>query len=492
MTWLPEIVKLMRSLSANSAEVSVADLAELIKRDPTILAKVIGAANTMGFNPSAVPVSSVTQAIHVIGYERIRTLAMSLMLSENSIRTRSPDEQREAIALALTSGCVAQSAAGGRVMLDPGRAFVCGSLRHFGRIVMTACMEEEFRQAMKASGSEPNDDAFRTVFGLTPLELGRELLKSSDLPPEILACLRELPPEALSVLDTVPDARMLALTEFAGRLAEMSLGPDPQEGNFVEKVSALAAHYDPILPGMGDEIPKLLRSAEQQLNSLVRHLKLGGVSARSLNRLRQHCTAVETKDAQVEAPAAPPPPVRQEPAAAAAPFDWLGEEARFEKLLAKPGLTRDELFNYLCERLRLGLDAPDCLLFSGSPNQPVHAITHGHGMLFQSLRAHARVRADERTVFGICLSRRENVLIHRADDPAIRAYFPPWLGETNRLGAFALLPLVNPPRVHGLVLIGWRHSHQIQIGTETAKQIRNLLALACRACELPRMAVSAA
>ncbi|MES1168650.1 MAG: HDOD domain-containing protein, partial [Oleiharenicola lentus] len=83
---LPEIVKLMRTLSRNSSEVSVGELADVIQKDPIIFSKVLAAANTLGYNPSRVAVTTVDQAVHIIGYERIRTLAMSLLLVEQTAR----------------------------------------------------------------------------------------------------------------------------------------------------------------------------------------------------------------------------------------------------------------------------------------------------------------------------------------------------------------------------------------------------------------------
>src|SRR5262245_34830607 len=112
---LPEIVKLLRTLSGKSDEVSVSELAEIIQNDAVVMSKVIGAANTLGYNPNAVPVNSVIQAIHVIGYERIRSLAMSLMLAEQASRGQSAEEQREVAAQALIAGCIAQSMAGVRL-----------------------------------------------------------------------------------------------------------------------------------------------------------------------------------------------------------------------------------------------------------------------------------------------------------------------------------------------------------------------------------------
>src|SRR6478609_6696193 len=115
---LPEVVKLLRALSGNSQQVSVLDLAEVIQSDPVVMAKVVGAANMFAYNPNGVEVTSVSQAIHVIGYERIRTLAMSLMLAEQISRTHSPDTQREYAAQSLLAGCLAQALAGGRAILD--------------------------------------------------------------------------------------------------------------------------------------------------------------------------------------------------------------------------------------------------------------------------------------------------------------------------------------------------------------------------------------
>jgi HD-like signal output (HDOD) protein len=101
--YLPEIVKLLGTLSANSVQVSVSELADVIQTDPVILAKVIGAANTYGYNPTGIPVTTVTQAVHVIGYERIRTQAMSLVLMKHANGPQSPDERQNAVAFALAS-----------------------------------------------------------------------------------------------------------------------------------------------------------------------------------------------------------------------------------------------------------------------------------------------------------------------------------------------------------------------------------------------------
>jgi hypothetical protein len=71
----------------------------------------------------------VTQAIRLIGRERIRMLAISLVPMKNASRSRPPNKRQIAVALGRPAWATAGS--GGR--RDLTRALVCASLRHIGR-----------------------------------------------------------------------------------------------------------------------------------------------------------------------------------------------------------------------------------------------------------------------------------------------------------------------------------------------------------------------
>ncbi len=503
---LPEVVRLISSLSANSVNVSVSELADVIQQDPVVLTKVLAAANTLGYNPNGVHVTSVTQAIHVIGYERIRTLAMSLMLMKHVSGGQSDAERQQAVAQALTSGCIAQAAAKSRMLLDPEQAFVCAALRNFGRIVLATYLTDEYRAASEVADAETDDEAWRAHFGLTPLELGRELLKASDLPEEILAALRELPAAALAVLDTAPSAQMLAIADFSSRLAALALKPDLSAADFARQGRALAARYQRSLPALGDEIAGLVAEAESQYTSFARTFGLKGMANQSLVRLRQRCAGIDpsasvpaprrpaaepavsapapAEAAPAPAPAAPAAPTLSRPplpAAGAHPpapivagFDWAGGAAHVASLLQKPGVSRDEIMVTILAIVQRGLAAAEGLLFSIQPGG-VGRLTHGRGEVFTALRESAAIRAEERTVFGVCLTRHENVFIHCASDPKIQPYLPAWWTRAQAIGSFVLLPLGGPKATTGLLLAGWRDAHQIVIGQELNKLIRPLL-----------------
>jgi len=499
---LPEVVRLISALSGNSVNVSVAELAEAIQQDPVVLARVLAAANNLGYNPHGVPVDSVTQAVHVIGYERIRTLAMSLMLMKHVSGGQNDAERQQAVALALTSGCIAQAAAKSRMLLDPGQAFVCAVLRNFGRIVLATYLSDEYRAAQEDAGVMEDDETWRTHFGLTPLELGRQLLKAADLPDEILAALRELPPSALSVLDTAPSAQMLAIADFSARLSVLALKPEVPAAEFARQGRALAARYQRSLPALGDEILDLLSAAEAQYTGFARTFGLKGMANQSLVRLRQRCAGIDPSASvgvtsrpnpepgpsraipAVGASAVPmasrpltPDSVAHPPAPIVVGFDWIGAASHVAALLQKPGASRDEVMVTILAIVQRGLAAAEGLLFSMQAGGSGR-LTHGRGEAFLALRDAAVIRAEERTVFGVCLARHENVFIHCASDPKIQPYLPAWWPRAAAIGSFVLLPLGAPRSTSGLILAGWKDPHQIVITPELNRLIRPLLVAA--------------
>lgn len=491
---LPEIVRLMRTLSRNSSEISVPELAGVIQKDPTIFAKVLSTANTLGYNPGRVAVTTVDQAVHIIGYERIRALAMSLLLVEQTNRSQGADEQREVVVMALTAGCIAQAAAENRTMINPDEAFVCASLRNFGRIIMVSCMLDDYRAAQKMASERPSDDAFRETFGLTPLELGHQLLLAAELPQEILTTLRSLPVEALATLEATPSAQMIALTDFAAQLAELALAPQLTAAAFAAESLALAERYSHLLPDLASEILPLVSTATQQLNRFASTLRINSLPARSLTRLRHRGESRDPisslqplpmkRTAAVVAKSVGVIPSEAPSTGDHATFDWQHEINRLEALAGAGGGSRQALLSAIVDSVRRGFAAPECLLFSKSERAALFELTHGCGPCFTALAQRARVRATDRTVFGVCLTRGENVVIHQAADPKISTYLPDWLRALPALKSFVLLPLISEDGADGVVLAGWSTARHVVIAPEQARLIRALLA-ACSAKRQP-------
>jgi hypothetical protein len=496
---LPELVRLIHTLSQNALEVSVPDLVESIERDSSILAKVISLANKLGYNPTATPIASLDQAIHLIGFDRVRTLAMSLLLLEQSQRQQSSEEQREVAARALCAGLVAQQAALEMGTLDADQAFVCASLRNFGRIVMAMVMVEDYRKVVRYAVERTVAEAERHVFGLTSLELARSLLKGTKMPEAVMGCLVPFEPSGGPQSQHSPAVRLLGLTEFAQKFADLSFDGMVSAAEFESRSRRLVEQFKSYVPDSDSLIEDALTFADERLAQFVRGLKREGGSTAVGHRLQQRLGGVDptqSVNAHVRRPAEELPAavdtvaeVTSTPAVVDATASW---NEGIERLRAQAGDRQRPLAEVLGLALDIvtqGFGAQASALFSADlPGDP-YRLTDQRGDLFRNLRT-GGVKGSDRSVFGICLTRRENVLIHDADDAKIRPYLPDWLQGKGAPPSFVILPLFHERNVQGLIVCAWRERRKIVITPEHVVLIRTLLGLVAQAFDHDRQAAA--
>jgi HD-like signal output (HDOD) protein len=578
---LPELLEIIETVSTNLGEITIQELAELIEKDAAVLARIVQIANTIVHNPSFTPLSSLTHAIHQIGFSRVRSLTLSIMLIENA-GSRNPPEQREAAAQALCAGLIAQGCAQKFGYVDPEAAFACAALRNFGKILLPAVSIDHYRESLNRLKDKPEDLAFRGMFGVTPLELSRKLLAGARLPEEFMKALRDTTPEAMAGTATLPETRLLAMADFGSRIAQAALDAGKDSEKFGEDTRDLAKRFNRVIPEALDYIPMALEHADARLAGFLRTDGISTMPTASLNRIRarvQHVppdsvvitapgveagpevlataptealntTAVQAlgaaavapseiiplpEDAAAAAPteastqsateAPPPAPVEipaevpaeasatREPAppaagaestaptpapavetappieATAAPAPVPAPEPVVEQkkptsippfetaaMPEQPApVARDPWLSALT-LVRDSFVAQECWTFSLQPGGVSMPLTHGVGDRWQKFQSIASVRSDERTVFGVCLSRKEAVVIHDLHDAKLKPYLPAWMRETEGTPpSFVLVPLQEGERAVGVVLIGWHKPQRITLNKAQLELARQIL-----------------
>ncbi len=555
---LPELLKLIETLTTNHAEINLEQLAELIEKDPAVLSRVLSVANTVGQNPSFLPMSSVMHAIHQIGFTRVRNLALSLMLIENA-GPRNATEQREAAAHALCAGLLAQGCAACMGSVDPDLAFACAALRQFGHILLPAVSLDHYQESVELMKTKSPDLSFRATFGLTPLELSRQLLAPSRLPEEITRSLRDCKPETIAgTAASTYDSRLLGVADFGGQLASIMLDSKTGPDAFLDRTRALARRYEKIVPGAQETIVSALQHADDRIASFTQSNGASALPTASLRRIKDRVrgqapgTATANSEAaeqaaaankaagihedpvnstedlsnaspatELDAPAPAPlpdaieavalalgpatqlplPPTADSSAAIiaasimpvaptlpthpiATPAAPVEPEPKGETVISAAAATA-ELWTPALKLVLDSFGAQECWLFSPQPGGESMPLVHGIGPHWLFFQTQAVLRLDERTVFGVCLTRRENVVIHDTTAASLVPYLPPWFRNTaGAPGAFLLMPLHDKKIAHGLVLIGWSKTQRIDVSaaqTELARQIFASVSLRHRA-----------
>jgi HD-like signal output (HDOD) protein len=520
---LPELLKLIETLTTNHAKVNLEQLSELIEQDAAVLSRVLGVANTVSYNPGFTPLASVSHAIHQIGFTRVRNLALSLMLVENA-GPRNAAEQREAAAQALCAGLLAQGCAQSLGSIDPDLAFACAALRQFGHIILPAVSIEHYREAAECLKTQTEDVAYRSLFGLTPLELSRQLLGAARLPEEITRSLRDCQPESMGgEAASTYNARLLGVADFGGQLARLTLDGGSSADTFAERSRALARRYEKILPGAKDMIEQALMHTDERIASFTQNNGSSGLPTPSLQRIKDRVNGqnpeiasypaapgqaspatagkaafsapppfIAPKSAERSAAAAAPvkprppaPPAKAPAPAVAAPplpvpaaASWSDALIHSQAIETQPATATLPETNPWAAALKFvhdGFGAQECWLFLPKPGGESLPLTKGIGQHWLQFQTCAALRLDERTVFGVCLTRRENVVIHDTTAASLTPYLPAWFRQTTGApGAFLLMPLHDHKLAHGLVLVGWSKPQRITVSaaqTELARQM---------------------
>ncbi len=536
---LTEIVELIQQLSGQALNTSVQELAALIGKDVIVTAKVITAANTMGYNPTGVEISTISQAIHVIGFNKIRQLAVSLLLIENAERTLNPTEKREIAALALCSGLLAESVMEKHGTNNPEHAFICASLRNYGRILMTTFMIEEYRRARSLAMQEgaSEDQAFNKVFGLTPLELGYHLLESAHLPEPILKSMRALPPDAIRRAAQFPDVELLLLADLSVKLCESALRTDLSAEEFEKNTRTLATRTGRVFGLDADGLLNALGETGNLLNVFANTFGLkaltGSLGPRLRNRVARKDpegfmpltrlstgetnptlianakaepaaapkpaaptpahgdkttppTAAQPASAKppatppaVASPAATPTPAPEEPAASSEVTFQRAFDAGIDQLASLLGdepVDMDKVFRVVLQAAMDGFTSTEGMLFVRDRASLPYSAQYGKGPAFDAIRRQPMVRESDRNVCGIALQRLEDVFINDASDAKILIHLPPWLKGSN-LASFVLLPIHEGKRPFALLIAGWPEKKSMGFTVGQIRQVRSLLKL---------------
>jgi hypothetical protein len=535
---LQDMLKLIQTLSGKVENICLHELTDILERDAIVVSRVLSAANTVRNNPCISPLTSLSHAVHQVGFQKIRSIAVSMMLLEGAAGTTQSPEQRAAAAHALCAGLISRSCAESLGYADPDLLFACGTLRNLGAVLLPALAPEHCREVVPLRETMPEDQACRHMFGLTSLDLSREMISTLRMPKEVLYAMQDCHPEDMSEVSTHLSGRILCITEFSSQLASLALSPKLSSPQFLEQAQALAQRFEQIVPDAGALIAAAMEHTHEQLTALTRHGNF--ISPTVFSRLRAHVklitqpqvdaasinaapgvstteviatATVATAEAGLTAgsdaptsspvtnssipdaspratPPVAPPAAEATPAAASSPapipaLDWAAQlagsiafESQAEALPADAlALGAEDPWVSVLATIQQVIQADHCAIFlgrKGGKRASLHRWTGGFGA---TVGATPVCTTTERTVFGVCLMRNETVLIHDGLNASLDNYLPAWMGlACPRPGAFLLLALSTEQPAVGFVFLAWIKPRKIIISAAQTSLIRSLIA----------------
>jgi HD-like signal output (HDOD) protein len=413
------------------------ELANAILADVSLTQRLLRLGNTMAYRAGPQPVTTVTRAIVLLGFNQVRNVTMSLVLLDGVLAGADPARVRGEFHQALLAGCLARELLASIDAEEAEEAAIAAMFRNVGRLLVAVFAPERLAKLRERMEKEQVTEsiAARRELGRSLDDLTDHMLREWSLPDRITSAVAALPPRIDAPRTTAERVRVAA--QFADAVAAALTEPQAE--------TALAQALERFAPAFAPDRAQLERMLEAA-STRTREFEIAcGLGPRDspLARLRE----VLPSESQLTAPVVEPSTQR----------DALGRPHNTQEILlagladASESLARETDVNGVIRvvleaiysglgfaRTALAMRDPASGLFRtrasfGNPRPAFSFATTGANHLFAAALAHA---TD----------------LHIADvaTDKVRVALPPWFVRDFAMAkSFLLLPLAVGGRTLG-------------------------------------------
>lgn len=117
-----------------SEEYSALELARVILQDPSMTAKVLKLSNSVFYNPGAAPISTISRAVLVLGFNAVEAICLSIAVIESLLKGKARARIMGEIARSIHAATQARALAKQRHDPSAEEIFIVALLCHLGEM----------------------------------------------------------------------------------------------------------------------------------------------------------------------------------------------------------------------------------------------------------------------------------------------------------------------------------------------------------------------
>jgi len=156
-------------------------LAAVILKDSSLTSNILRVSNSVFYNPSGVPVTTVSRAVINIGFKNIRSVCMSLKVLEAVLKDRPSPMIVSMLAKTLHGATQAKALCKGLSNTNQEEVFVASLLSHLAELLVQGSGDDEVKLMNKDVNTESTDEqknrAAEKRLGVSLARLSKTLMK---------------------------------------------------------------------------------------------------------------------------------------------------------------------------------------------------------------------------------------------------------------------------------------------------------------------------
>ncbi|MEW5771442.1 MAG: HDOD domain-containing protein [Pseudomonadota bacterium] len=460
-------------------------LTEIILRDVALTNKLLRLVNAAHYGSfSGQPISTISRAVVILGFDAVRDAAVSLLLFEHLENHAQADALKGEAVESFFCGTLGRMLAGSAGVRDGEEAFISALFRNLGRLLARFHFFEETEQiaARMAEDKLSEEAAARLVLGVDYDQLGLAVAKHWHFSPTILQAIAPIGAAAPRTPTSAPGRLQVvaSLAQELYRTFAADLPPDQQR----QAIGALCERYKNTAKVSPESLAETVHRAAAEVQKEAHIIRADAKRSPMLKRL----LAPEGAGAQAQ-----PGEAAGADAFAEAVVESNGSATDPTNILAQgmQDLTSLILGNYqLGDVLKM---VAELFYRCGSFDHVVVSTLDRPSQCLLGRVAFGPQAARLRTVFRVpltfapdvfhaALSKGQDILISDARADNIRGRIPPWYAQSANAHSFLLLPIsINGKAL--AMLYADRLKEPLQLSSQLLgmlKALRNQATLAIR------------
>ena len=490
---------------ASSDREGVNELSNSILKDFALTNKLLKLANVAYYNQvGGGSISTISRAVVILGFDAVRSIALSLILFENLENKAHAQLLKEEFVKQLYAGMLAREMAGTMQINDVEEAFIGAMLHKLGSTLAMFYFPAEMAEISRLVQAEGLSEAKASaqVLGVSFENLGMGIARSWGFPDQLVQSMKKLPEGAVKKCVSNTD-RLRVLAGFSNELCEIILStPDADRTTTLTK---LRKRFADSLPVTEKQLVGLMEKSTLDIAQFATAVNVNlKQSAFAQQALKWAGMAV-----QEVAPATPPEALHDAlednvlhghaSVRDADMVDVGGTPQRTSEAiqsiltsglqdvsnsLIDDSISINDILRMILEAMYTGMGFAHVVLCikDGRHNTMCGKFGFGDGAQ-ELIKAFDFSLAGQPDVFLVALQNNADILITDIDDPKISSRIPQWYRQNVQARTFVLFPIIVKGKAIGLIYADQTNPGDIMISEKELsllKSLRNQAVLAIR------------
>ena len=458
----PAMAKTVGSVSAltSSEDTSISALADTVLQDYGLAQKLLRLVNTLAYAQHG-QVTTVSRAVLLMGFDRVRSVAMGLMLFERLQAEAKTPALLDALNMSFYSAILGRGIAEQTGLADKEETFITALFHNLGRTLVALYLPAESK-AIRAEADQQQDAAVLKVLGMSYSSIGVAVARALNLPEKLLQSMNRVTGSQAhsSMTDEEKLGALATLSNGVADALATSAAPKMKKMAIERLVKSYGAQFKAL---DGKTLDTLIAGAETELHEHSKAFKLnleGSTFATGLSEFKAdalvsasvgHISSVSAAGGLVDlgSPDIPPEDLP--------PETTLMQGLHEVTSLLVTEYTLDDVLRVILETIyrALGVSRTRAFFLLKDATFPKARFRFGMGQSVADMRTWIEVPLKgTQDLFVLALNQARDLVIKDLRSPELEPLIPDWYRPTTQERRYAvLLPLVVNQKSVGLFYI---------------------------------------